>query len=922
VEHAVKDDVIGRHEELEAIDRFLDSVQEGPASFMLVGDAGVGKTTLWRAGADAARALGYRTLETRPAAAEARLAFAGIGDLLDEGLSDLLDDLPPPQADALRVALLLQRPTGAPPDQRAVATAVLSALRLRAADRPLLIAVDDVQWLDSASVAVLAFAWRRLREERAGLLITRRLGSPDPADLGEPEGASRLEIAPLSLGSTHALLQARLGLTLSRRMLRQVHDLAGGNAFYALELGRALQRSEPTPTAGQALAVPPDLRALVADRLAQLPAQTRNALAAVAALSQPSLALAGQAGYELDALQPAFAAHVLEVEGDGLRFAHPLLASAAYEDVDPFARLALHRRLAGLVVDDEERARHLALAVDGPDGDVAAALERAAQHARARGASASAADLAEHARRLTPPVALVDKHRRTVAAALYCFDAGDPERAIELLEDARTAASPGSQRAEVLSALSRLHRFGGDQPLAAELARRALTEVGSDDRVRAEAAQGLAATLFYLREDLHEGVELAALAAESAARANDYVLEIEARCLNGLLECLVGRPEAAATLGAVAEDFKPPTYARVLSTPPFNQGVLALWTDGPEALGLLRDSSEAVRVRGDEGSAPMVLAQLAHFYYLVGHWAEAVRIVEEAADLALQTGQRPMRAWAISTRALVRAALGLEEGAREDAEQALAFAGSRGAAASRIHAVWALGLLELSLDRPAETVRLAAPERTRLLAAGVGEPGTIRFFPDEIEALVALGRKEEAEELLEWLDRQGHLLDRPSALAAAERCRGLLAASRGESDLAFTAFDRALAEHMRVAYPFERARTLLALGVTQRRYKRKKAARASIGEALAVFEDLGAALWAAKARVELGRISGRAPAPGELTPTEIRVARLAAEGKTNREIAAEAFVTQKTVEFHLRNAYAKLGVRSRTQLARALAAKP
>ena len=727
---------------------------------------------------------------------------------------------------------------------------------------------------------------------------------------------SRLEIAPLSPGAVHALLHARIGLTLSRRTLRQVHDLAGGNAFYALELGRALQRSEAPPTAGQALPVPPNLRALVADRLAQLPAETRNALATVAALSRPSIALVRETGHETEALHPAFAAHVLEADNDGLRFSHPLLASTAYEDVDPVARRALHRRLAELVADDEERARHLALAVDGPDADVAAALERAAHHARARGASASAAELGEQAQRLTPPGAGADRHRRTVAAALYCFDAGDPDRAIELLEDARAAASPGSQRAEALAVLARLHRFGGDQPLAVELARQALAEAGSDDRVRALAAQGLAATLFFLREDLHEGVQLATVAAEHAARAGEVALEMEARADKGLLECLVGQPEAAATLRALAEDFQPPSYARVLSTPAQSRGVLALWTDLPEASRLLRAGREATLARGDDGSAPMVLANLAVSDYLEGRWTQATQVVEEAFDLALQTGQRPQHAWAFSVRALVRASLGFEAEARADAEQALALVGTRGMAAARIHAVWALGLLELSLDRPAETERLAAPERERLLAAGVGEPGSMRFLPDEIEALVALGRDGEAETLLEWLERQGRLLDRPSALAASARCRGLLAASKGETDGALEAFDRALAEHERVANPFERARTLLVLGAARRRAKQKAGAREALRKALSLFDDLGARLWSDRAQSELAKIGGRTASPDELTPAERRIAELVAAGRTNKEVASALYLSDRTVEGHLTSIYRKLGVRSRAELAR------
>jgi DNA-binding CsgD family transcriptional regulator len=356
-------------------------------------------------------------------------------------------------------------------------------------------------------------------------------------------------------------------------------------------------------------------------------------------------------------------------------------------------------------------------------------------------------------------------------------------------------------------------------------------------------------------------------------------------------------------------------YGRVLSTPTFNQGVFALWTDGPEAVAVLRGSREDAVARSDEGSAPMVLAQLALADYLTGRWDEAAQVAEEASELALQTGQRPMHAYSLATRALVRASLGLEAEARADAQQALEFAAERGMAAARIHSVWALGGLELSLDRPEEAAQLLAPERERLLAAGVGEPGTIRFVPDEIEALAALGRTDEARAPLDWLEERGSALDRPSALAAAARCRGLLAAASGDRDAALAAFERALAEHARVGNPFERARTLLVFGATQRRTKKKADARKTIGEALAVFEQLGAGLWAGKARAELASIGGRAASNDELTPAEERVAALVAEGRTNREVAAVLYVTEHTVERHLSRIYRKLGVRSRAELA-------
>ena len=869
-----------------------------------------------------APSLGYRILRATPSTAETRLSFAALADLLEPTLADTLPTLPAPQRRALEVALLLEDAEGQPPDQRAVAVAFLGGVRTLAQAGPLVIAVDDVQWLDGPSAFVLEFALRRLQEERVVFLLTRRTDAdgdrvPLGLDRAFPEDRfRRLVLGPLSLGALHRLLRERLGLVLPRPKLRRLHEISGGNPFFALELARAVERGSIGLEAGEPL--PASLGALVHERLEGLPARTRAALLAVSTLSQPTLELVGRAtGSEATpALTPAIEAQVVEFAGESIRFTHPLLASGVYGEAPANERRALHGRLAELVPSAEERARHLALAVDGPDTDVAAALELAAADARARGASAAAAELGELCRRLTPRDALADVHRRTISGALYCFNAGDARRAFELLEEARAAARDGSARAEALAALSRLHRFGGDQPLAAELAREALAEAGSDDRVRAEAAQGLASTLFFLREDLEEAVELAALAAEHAARSHDVVLQTESLCVQGLLECLVGNPQAAATLRGIPAEAEQVFFGRVLQTPRHNRGVFALWTDDPEAIGLLREARDATVERGDEGSAPMVLSQLAQAEYLVGRWGEAARVIDEAFEVALQTGQKHNQAFALATRALVRASLGLEAEASADADRALSLAGERGMAVARIHSVWALGVLELSLGRAEEAARLLGPQREQLLAEGVGEPGTVRFVPDEIEALVALGRADEAEPLLAWLEERGRTLDRASALAAAARCRGLLALSRRDTAGALASFEDALHEHERVPMPFERARTLLAQGVALRHARRRRDARATLEEARAAFASLGAVLWEEKAAAELGRIGGRQAAGDELTPAEERVAALVAEGHTNKEVAAALFLTERTVEFHLTHVYRKLGVRSRSELAR------
>jgi DNA-binding CsgD family transcriptional regulator len=918
-------DVIGREQELAELTTSLAAVDALPAAFLVEGDPGIGKTILWRAGIELAIPLGYRVLRATPATAETRLSFAALVDLLEPALADTLPKIPPPQRRALEVALLLEDSEGQVPDPRAVSLAFLGALRTLAEAGPLLIAVDDVQWLDGPSAFVLEFALRRLQQERILFLLAQRTDADaDRVPLGLDRAFSdsrfrRLTLGPLSLGALHRLVRDRLGLVLFRPKLRRLHELSGGNPFYALELARALERGSIRLEEGEPL--PASLEALVHERLEGLPADTRVALLAASALSQPTLELVtGAVGVDAaTVLAPAFEAQVVELAANRIRFAHPLLASGVYATAQTEERRSLHGRLAELAPDTEERARHLAFSTDSPDSEIALALDDAAEHAGARGATASAAELCEEARRLTPPDREEDAHRRTVAAARYRFVAGDTARARALLEEALPSTRGGDDLAEALVLLGRLHRYEGDQPQAAELLRRALAEPGVSDRVRAEAAQGLAATLFFIREEFEIAVEHAALGAELAARAGALAVQAESLADKGHLEALLGRPEAAATIRAAQHLREVLTKQGRLDFRLDAVAVHLSWTDEhQDAAVRLRQSYEQGVAGGDDWLAPLFLANLAVAEYLQGQWQEAAQIAEDAIEAALQTGQRGYEAFSLSVRALLRASFGLEAEARADAEDALAVAGERAMGAARVHALWALGVLELSLGRPEETARVLAPERERLLAAGVGEPGTIRFVPDEIEALVALGDTDEAESLLAWLEERGRALDRASALAAAARCRGLLALARRDPTAALASFEEALRQHDRVRIPFDRARTLLAQGVALRHAKRRRDARAALEEARDVFQSLGAALWEAKAAAELGRIGGRRAAGEELTPAEERVAALVAEGRTNKEVAAALFLAERTVEFHLTHVYRKLGVRSRAELARRL----
>src|SRR3954454_16260893 len=392
-----RDAVVGREPELADGEAFLDRAGHGFAAMLLRGEAGIGKTVLWEACVEAAQARGHRVLVHRGVEAEAGLAFAALCDLAAPVLDEVESALAPPRRRALEVALLLADAAGSPPDPRAVGLAVLDVLRELARRAPVVVALDDVQWLDASSAGVLAVALRRLRDERVGVLATLRdaPGSNPPFSLEQClRGAAGRRLGPLGLTELHRLLRDRLALELPRPQLARIEEVSGGNPFYALELAATVARIEP----GDAIAVPDSLRALLASRLERLPAHTADVLLDAGARARPETALRaaarGEAGQALDALHVAARESVVVIDGARVRFAHPLLASLCYEPALPSRRRAAHRRLAGAVADPEERAWHLALAADGPDAELALEVDAAAAHAAARGATAAAAGLA------------------------------------------------------------------------------------------------------------------------------------------------------------------------------------------------------------------------------------------------------------------------------------------------------------------------------------------------------------------------------------------------------------------------------------------------------------------------------------------------------------------------------------------------
>ena len=479
--------LFGRDAEFAEIEAFLSDVPAGSSLLMLDGESGIGKTSLWRAATLAAVDRGFTVLTARPAEAEARLSFTGLGDLfrtIDDGV---LRELPSPQEHALAVALLRRKPMGRS-DWRAVGLGVLGILEIISIRSPVLIAIDDAQWLDASSSRALGFAFRRLTDEPIGVLIAARSErvevEPLVAGAFGNITARRVHAGPLSPADLDRLIRSRVGRVLGPTGVRNLQWLSGGNPFFALEIVRADERDEMRPT-GQRLPIPRTIRGdIVRHHLESVPKLTRELLEIAASLHKPSIDLLGRVSGLSDvgsAIAPAVDAGVLEREGDRIAFAHPLFAASVYAEASRERRHETHRRIAEVIDDPEERARHLALAAADPDAATAHVLQAGAERAAARGAPDAAAELYELSVRLTPPSLLLETQQRIAAAATSWQAAGDIARAEADLELLLRSARDPMERMTALSLLADLAAFTGDHPRAERFLRVALEEEHDPD---------------------------------------------------------------------------------------------------------------------------------------------------------------------------------------------------------------------------------------------------------------------------------------------------------------------------------------------------------------------------------------------------------------------------------------------------------
>jgi DNA-binding CsgD family transcriptional regulator len=721
-----------------------------------------------------------------------------------------------------------------------------------------------------------------------------------------------VELGPLSLGAIRRILSDRLALSISRQLLRRIYDATLGNALFALEVGRKLVDEGP-PGIGEDLPVPDAVEDLLGLRVDRLPEGVRRLLLSVAL--SPDLRV-GQldALADTETLDLAVAGGVLILTGDHVRASHPLLAAAVVERADEAELRELHRQLAAAVGDGELEARHRALAAARPDARLAADVSAAAARANERGAPQTAVELADHALRLTPrndP----DRGERILGLARYLELAGEKQRLTDLLVPALTSLSPGEQRVRACLLLAS-GTVSGNKDIRRYL-ERALAE-STDALSRAAVIAEIAANDAAVRVERIAAAEALALEALSVAGSGRWDVSRAALYALGWARSLRGVP-----IDDVCDRFQAP--ASVLyyfaASPERVAGQRLVWRgELSEARAFLLTLLAAADERGEPSSYALLRLHLCELELRAGEWAAAERRLDEWAD----SSDSELLVWPMyeRCRALLATGRGQPEEARRWAAEAMDRVAETGVCWDLLECRRALGTLELLDHDPGKAIDQLRPVWKHTEREGVRDPGAFPVAPDLVEALVETGELEEARVVTARLGELAEEQDHPWGRATAHRCAAVLGLAETYDEQAAEALARSAGELASLGLAPEGARALLSLGRAQRRFRKWGAARETLESAVQAFNELGSPGWAAVARSELARVGARRPAPdGGLTPSERGVAELAARGLANKEIAQEMVVSVKTVEFHLSNTYAKLGIRSRGELANYLGAQ-
>jgi len=919
----------GREAETGRIDSLLDAARAGRSAVLVVrGEPGIGKTALLRYAAR--RAQETTVLSARGLEIDQRLAFSGLADLFLPVLGRL-EAIPRPQSAALAGALGLGAPVAG--DGFLVRVATLSLLSAAAEERPVLALLDDSQWLDEASREAILFVARHLEAERVALILTTLLSESTVDSFGLDE-VTLVGLVPPAAGE---LLEEQLGYPVAPQVLDQLAKFSGGNPLALCELARDLSEAQlrGTEVIGEGR-LPPKMiveRAFLR-RIERLSPQTREALVVVAADSGVTSTIGAACellGLPPACLQQAEEAGVIRADGSRTSFTHPLLRAAVYHAAPRQSRDRAHRALAEVLrAGDklggnggrlgpshvERRAWQLAAATPEPDEAVASTLVAAATEARSRAGYAAAAAGLERAARLTPSPE--QRAARLVDGARDWHLAGRSDAALGLLDEAVPLAGDSTTRVAAQHLRGRIMMLQGRLADASELLAAEAAGVAEQDPETAVSMLLDAAVAASSSGAVGRAVELAREAWRLAEPLGGQVADAARVLIGGELEAH-GEPLNDEERGLVVDAMS--SLARLTPPPPIVTMfpiVLANLEEYDQARMLLDRFHDEARALGAATILVPVLCLRSDVEFRTGDWVHAYADAAESVRLARETRQLAFHSLAFLAR--VEAARGLETHCRAHAAEALEQAERDGIGAAMTYSRWALGLLELGLGRMSETIEQLEQVAELVEEHEMGQPVEVPWAQDLIEAYTRSGRSAEATAVLRRLETLAENARLSSALAAASRCRGLLA----DENVFAGEFEQALMWHKRTPTPFERARTELCYGERLRRARSRSDARTHLRAALQTFDRLNAAPWAARARTELAA-TGEVVRPrseeglASLTPQELQLALIVGRGATNKEASAALFVSPKTVEAHLHRTYVKLGIRSRTELARLLA---
>lgn len=915
--------LVGRTAECASLRTLLAGAHRGDAGVLLVrGEIGIGKTRLVDFVTQEAAGNGFTVLRASGHEAESELSFAGLSWLLDP-LARLAPQLPGPQSDAIAGALQWGPVTGG--DRLAVAAATLTLLAAAAEEQPLLVAVDDVHWLDLPSLEALIFAARRLKAERIAVVLAARTPEDAASGLGRWLGTlPEVMVPPLDEPAAWELLDEQ-STGLSRRLLAQRIEESAGNPLALLEFPRISAEVSPV----QPLPISRRLELAYGSQIAAQPQSTQRALLILAAVgSQPGVAeevllpALDAEGLSAADLEPAETSGLVYIDDQGIRFRHPLVRSALYQAASPADRRAAHRALAeafrrvGGPRAAERRGWHLAAATIGTDEAAAADMAAGADAALERNSFATALELYRRSARLTPPGEL--RIRRLMQAGYVSMPAGQIELGQALLNGILDETDDAKLRTEARFLWGRLGMWGGQPREARDVTLETARQVEAYEPVWAAFIYAHTAMATVMMGEQRLAFEAASTAATLVADLPPEAVPL-VQVIHALTLAIGGEGERARQILTDSEQFLlagDPTSA----DHPLLIGAQA-WEslEGlEEARRLLEFQVRSSRAASAIGILPFPVARLAMLEFRLGNWQAAYSYAHEALELSEQTGFLTEMPNSLVTLATMEAAMGRGDECREHAERALRH--TQGLEVWAVRAAGALGMLDLAEGRPAEACTRLAEVARFSKEQGLGDPVLLTWAGDLVEAYVRAGHPERADEAYQVLVNEAASSRRPTEIAIAMRCRGLLADSADDMEKAFA---EAIEWHGRATQPFETARTMLCYGEALRRHRRRADARVVLEAAAEQFERLGARPWSERALTEL-RATGATARPrrespsGQLTPQELQVALVVADGASNAEAAAQLFLSPKTIEYHLSNVYRKLGLRSRGQLARAL----